>query len=202
MLNFLLAVHFLLTIAIIGLILLQKQDSDGALGSSGGGATNGLFSIRGQANILTRATSTLMAIFMLNCLIMAKMTKTKVESKSVIDRVAEDSQVYKHVPLTGDSVGKNNSAQLDSATQNPESNAAAASKEAASQDEVANPSVEKSDTTGSVVQNNATPSQQSQTTEGQGSPKKANNGTANDGAAKESAAAKLNTSSPKKKASK
>lgn len=200
MLNFLLAVHFLLTIAIIGLILLQKQDSDGALGSSGGGAANGLFSIRGQANILTRATSTLMAIFMLNCLIMAKMTKIKVESKSVIDRVAEDSQVYKHAPLTGDNAEKNNSAQQGSAAQNPGPNSATTSKEAASQSETANQPVEKSGS-GSAVQNGVTPSQQSQSADGQGSPKTtANSGAANDDATKKSA--KLNTSSPKKKASK
>lgn len=199
MLNFLLAVHFLLTIAIIGLILLQKQDSDGALGSSGGGAANGLFSIRGQANILTRATSTLMAIFMLNCLIMAKMTKTKVESKSVIDRVAEDSQVYKHTPLTDGDAGKNNSAQQGSAAQDPESNLTTASKEAAFQGETANQSVERS-SSGSTVQNSVTSSQQPQITDVQGSPKTANSGAASGDTTKKSA--KLNTASPKKKSSK
>ncbi len=71
MLSFLLAVHFVLTIAIIGLILLQKHDSDGALGSSGGGAASGMFSVRGQANLLTRSTAILMTIFVLNCLLMA-----------------------------------------------------------------------------------------------------------------------------------
>lgn len=91
MLNFLLAVHFVLTIAIIGLIMLQKHDSDGALGSSGGGAASGLFSVRGQANILTRATAILMTIFMLNCLVMAKIARTVPAKSSIIDRVAEES---------------------------------------------------------------------------------------------------------------
>lgn len=89
MLSFLLAVHFVLTVAIIGLILLQKHDSDGALGSSGGGAASGMFSVRGQANLLTRSTAILMGIFVLNCLIMAKMAKHVPAKGSVIDRAAE-----------------------------------------------------------------------------------------------------------------
>jgi preprotein translocase subunit SecG len=106
MLSFLLAVHFVLTISIIGLILLQKHDSDGALGSSGGGAASGMFSVRGQANILTRLTAVLMTIFVLNCLLMAKIAKRAPLKESVIDRVARES-----MPLgaPSDSVGKNKS---------------------------------------------------------------------------------------------
>ncbi len=91
MLSVLLGLHFALTLAIIGLILLQKHDSDGALGSSGGGAASGMFSVRGQANILTKSTAILMAIFMVNCLVMAKITKNRPAKRSVIDRVAEGS---------------------------------------------------------------------------------------------------------------
>ena len=88
MLQFLLAFHFVLTILIIGLIMLQKHDSDGALGSSAGGAASGMFSVRGQANILTKSTAVLMAVFMINCLIMAKITKRSPQKGSVIDRAA------------------------------------------------------------------------------------------------------------------
>ncbi|MDR0555482.1 MAG: preprotein translocase subunit SecG [Holosporaceae bacterium] len=92
MLSFLLAVHFVLTIVIIGLVLLQKHDSDGALGSSGGGsAASGMFSVRGQANLLTRSTAVLMTIFILNCLVMAKIVKRAHNRESVIDRVAQES---------------------------------------------------------------------------------------------------------------
>ncbi|MDR0753114.1 MAG: preprotein translocase subunit SecG [Holosporaceae bacterium] len=91
MLSFLLAIHFVLTISIIGLILLQKHDSDGALGSSGGGAASGMFSVRGQANLLTRSTAVLMTIFILNCLVMAKLVKRAPPKESIIDRVASES---------------------------------------------------------------------------------------------------------------
>ena len=93
LLSVLLGIHFVLTLAIIGLILVQKQDSDGALGSSGGGAASGMFSVRGQANILTKATGILMTIFVLNCLVMAKMTKHAPAKESVIDRVARESVI-------------------------------------------------------------------------------------------------------------
>lgn len=101
MLHFLLAVHFLLTLAIIGLILLQKHDSDGALGSSGGGAASGMFSVRGQANLLTRSTAILMTIFALNCLVLAKMVKSMPDKRSVIDRVAEAPLPGDGTPLSG-----------------------------------------------------------------------------------------------------
>ncbi|MDR2782128.1 MAG: preprotein translocase subunit SecG [Holosporaceae bacterium] len=91
MLSFLLAVHFVLTISIIGLILLQKHDSDGALGSSGGGAASGMFSVRGQANVLTRSTAILMTIFVLNCLVMAKLVKRTPQKESIIDSVAHET---------------------------------------------------------------------------------------------------------------
>ena len=93
MLSWLLAVHFALALAIIGLVLLQKHDSDGALGSSGGGAASGMFSVRGQANLLTRATGILMTIFVINCLIMAKITKNTPSKESVIDKVARESVI-------------------------------------------------------------------------------------------------------------
>lgn len=98
MLSVLLGLHFVLTLAIIGLILLQKHDSDGALGSSGGGAASGMFSVRGQANILTKSTGILMTIFMINCLIMAKITKNTPVKESVIDRVARESVIPKEKP--------------------------------------------------------------------------------------------------------
>lgn len=107
MLHFLLAVHFVLTLAIIGLILLQKHDSDGALGSSGGGTANGMFSVRGQANILTRSTAVLMTIFALNCLVMAKIVKSTSIKKSVIDRVAEESLAKSLVKEKSKSASKN-----------------------------------------------------------------------------------------------
>jgi preprotein translocase subunit SecG len=99
MIYFLLGVHFILAIAIIGIVLLQKHDSDGALGSSGGGAASGMFSVRGQANFLTRATAIMMTLFVVNCLVMAKMLKhTVVPKESLIDVVAKESANNPNIP--------------------------------------------------------------------------------------------------------
>lgn len=89
--SFLLALHFVLTIAIIGLIMLQKHDSDGALGS--GGSAGGVFSVKGQANILTKTTAFLMTIFMVNCLVMAKLYKRTKITESLIDLATQESQL-------------------------------------------------------------------------------------------------------------
>ncbi|MDR3179289.1 MAG: preprotein translocase subunit SecG [Holosporaceae bacterium] len=88
--HFLLAFHFVLAFAIIGLVLLQKHDSDGALGSSGGGAASGMFSVRGQANLLTRTTAILMVFFIINCLILGRIHKHKAPEGSLIDKVEAD----------------------------------------------------------------------------------------------------------------
>src|SRR3546814_15106332 len=54
MMTFLLVVHILLALALIGVILMQRSEG-GSLGIGGGGG--GFMSARGQANLLTRATA-------------------------------------------------------------------------------------------------------------------------------------------------
>lgn len=62
----LLVVQVLIAIGLIGMVLLQRSDSDG-LGLSGGSGTNFL-SGRGTANLLTRTTAVLAALFIANSL--------------------------------------------------------------------------------------------------------------------------------------
>lgn len=88
MLTFLLSVHFLLAVLIIILVMIQKHESDGVLGS-GGGSAGKMFSVRGQANFLTRATAVLMTLFLLNCIFMAKLVKGTPRSKSLIDEAGD-----------------------------------------------------------------------------------------------------------------
>jgi preprotein translocase subunit SecG len=58
----LIVVHLMVVIGLIVTVLLQRSEG-GALGIGGGGGTGGLFTGRGQANALTRATAILAAIF-------------------------------------------------------------------------------------------------------------------------------------------
>ncbi len=82
----LLILHGFITLALIGIILLQKSDASG-LGFGGGGNSNSLLSTRGTANLLTRVTAVLAALFMLNCLCMSIYSNHQVkQNTSIVDR--------------------------------------------------------------------------------------------------------------------
>lgn len=84
MLTFLLVFHFIITLLLIGLVLVQKHDG-GGLSAGLSSAANGFISSRGQANFLTKTTAILMTIFIVNCLVMAKIAKTAERHGSIID---------------------------------------------------------------------------------------------------------------------
>ena len=63
--TFLLVVHTLLALALVGVILMQKSEGGGL---TGGGNAGGLVSARGAANLLTRTTAILAALFILSSL--------------------------------------------------------------------------------------------------------------------------------------
>ena len=67
MLVLLLVIHVLITIALVGVILMQKSEG-GALGIGGGGGMANFMSGRGTANVLTRTTAILAACFMVTSL--------------------------------------------------------------------------------------------------------------------------------------
>ncbi len=64
MTTLLLVIHVFVALAMISVVLLQRSEG-GALGIGGGGGGGGLMSGRGSANLLTRATAVLAAVFML-----------------------------------------------------------------------------------------------------------------------------------------
>ena len=59
-----LIIHLIIALALVGLVLLQRSEG-GALGIGGGGGGGGMFSSRGAANLLTRATAVLAGVFFL-----------------------------------------------------------------------------------------------------------------------------------------
>ena len=63
--TFLLVVHTLLALALVGVILMQKSEGGGL---TGGGNAGGLVSARGAANLLTRTTAILAALFIISSL--------------------------------------------------------------------------------------------------------------------------------------
>ncbi len=85
----LLVIHVGVTSAMIVVILLQRSEG-GGLGM--GGRSDALFSVRGQANILSRMTAIFATIFFVLSLIMAwSMTDPMRASRSIMDRVPAGS---------------------------------------------------------------------------------------------------------------
>lgn len=87
LLGFLITVHIIVCIALIGVILLQKSEG-GALGMGGGGG--GFVSARGAANLLTRATAVLATLFFVLSLTLTLVGGGRTSS-SVTDRLDIES---------------------------------------------------------------------------------------------------------------
>ena len=67
MTTFLLIIHILISVSIVGLVLLQRSEG-GGLGIGGG---NNFMSARGTANFLTRATAILAVCFFVSSILLA-----------------------------------------------------------------------------------------------------------------------------------
>ena len=80
----LLIIHVGVTAAMIVVILLQRSEGGGL----GMGRTDALFSVRGQANVLSRMTAIFAGCFFFLSMLMAwSMTDTSRSTRSIIDRM-------------------------------------------------------------------------------------------------------------------
>jgi preprotein translocase subunit SecG len=86
--TFVLVVHLIIALALIGVVLLQRSEG-GALGIGGGGGGGGgsLFTARGAGNALTRTTAYLAVAFFCTSIALTVIA-TQRGGGSVIDRVA------------------------------------------------------------------------------------------------------------------
>ncbi|HEX5778493.1 MAG TPA: preprotein translocase subunit SecG [Xanthobacteraceae bacterium] len=78
----LIVVHLLVVLALIGVVLLQKSEG-GALGIGGGGG-GGFMTSRGSANVLTRATGILAAVFFATSLLLSILAGWGRQDRSII----------------------------------------------------------------------------------------------------------------------
>ena len=84
-----LVIHMMLAIALVITVLLQRSEGGGlGIGGSGGGGggMGGLMSVRGTANLLTRATAILAAVFMGTSITLAILANNTREPSSILDR--------------------------------------------------------------------------------------------------------------------
>jgi preprotein translocase subunit SecG len=83
MMTFLLVVHILLALALIGVILVQRSEG-GALGMGGGGG-GGFMTARGSANLLTRTTAILATLFIISSIVLAILAGGHARPTSILD---------------------------------------------------------------------------------------------------------------------
>lgn len=82
-----LVIHVLITLALVAVILLQRSEG-GALGIGGGGGMSGFMTGRATANVLTRATAILAALFFLTSIALAILATHRDKPRSIIDQPA------------------------------------------------------------------------------------------------------------------
>ena len=87
----LLVIHVMLALALIGVVLLQRSEG-GALGSlgggSGGGGMGGFMTARGSANLLTRATAVIAALFFITSIVLTTRLGADHAPRSILDQPA------------------------------------------------------------------------------------------------------------------
>src|SRR5258706_2315475 len=82
-----LLIHLMIASALVGVVLLQRSEG-GALGMGGGGGAGGFLTVRGTANLLTRATAVLAAAFFATSVILSILAQRSAAPRSVFDAPA------------------------------------------------------------------------------------------------------------------
>lgn len=108
----LLAIHVLVTIFLILIVLIQKNEGGSSLFANSGG--NGMFNARGTSNILTKATWVLASVFLVNCVVMATIDSSNIKNSQTI---IETKNQYSATDSK-----KDNSAEEPISTSTPQSN--------------------------------------------------------------------------------
>jgi preprotein translocase subunit SecG len=93
-----LTVHVLVVLGVIGVVLLQRSEG-GALGM-GGGPGGGFMTSRGTANLLTRTTSILAAIFFATSITLAMTADRGATQQDVIENLTGEKQRDPNAPIT------------------------------------------------------------------------------------------------------
>jgi preprotein translocase subunit SecG len=79
-----LALHIFVCLFLIGVVLLQQGKSQDLASAFGGGGTQTAFGPRGSANVLSRATTVLAAVFMVTSIALSVL---RPRDQSILDRV-------------------------------------------------------------------------------------------------------------------
>lgn len=81
-----LVIHLLIALAIIALVLLQRSEGGGILGSGGGGL-GGIATPQATANVMTRATWVCISCFFVTSLVLGILAGQQTSRQSILDRL-------------------------------------------------------------------------------------------------------------------
>ena len=90
-------IHLMVVIALVGVILVQKSEG-GGLGIGGG---SGFMTARGAANVLTRTTAILAAIFFATSLGLSLIARYGSQPMDILDQAPQQTQGKPGAPTTG-----------------------------------------------------------------------------------------------------
>jgi preprotein translocase subunit SecG len=92
--QFIIVVHVIVALAIIGLVLLQHGKGADMGSGFGGGASSSLFGATGSANFLSRATAALATVFFILSLVLAYLAtnRPKESGGGVMDRAPQQQK--------------------------------------------------------------------------------------------------------------
>lgn len=88
-----LIIHVILSLAIIGLVLLQRGKGADAGAALGGGASATVFGSRGASNFLSRSTAVLATAFFISSLTLAYMASSREVQSSVTETLQKQEVV-------------------------------------------------------------------------------------------------------------
>ncbi len=118
----LLTVHGLIVLALIVIVLLQRSEG-GALGMGGGGGGGGFMTSRGAANVLTRTTSVLAALFFATSIALAMTARSGENEADIVEGLTGERVIDPTKPLTTDdlldTLGTGTTAPAPEATPSP-----------------------------------------------------------------------------------
>ena len=98
--NVVLVIHVLSAFALVALVLIQKSEGGALSGLGGGGNPGGsLFTARGTANVLTRATAVLAIVFMATALLLASFVQ-QTHTTNILQQIqTQQEQSDTQVPI-------------------------------------------------------------------------------------------------------
>jgi preprotein translocase subunit SecG len=92
LITFLLVIHTIIALALVGVILIQRSEGGGLGIGGGGGGPAGLMTARGAANLLTRATTILATLFIITSILLAVLAGVSRKSQAIDTTLAKPAQ--------------------------------------------------------------------------------------------------------------